>query len=115
MSQAGDVHPPADASGNAVTPEELAALREKLNLMQQIQMLQLQLNPSADHRRPQPTPNPNPNRPKVKVSVGSYSMSASEFQTYKKDCRDYQTLTGSPDNQVALQLRLHMDPDLKRI
>ena len=36
-------------------PDEIATLREKLRLMQEIQALQLQLNPGTGHSRTQPT------------------------------------------------------------
>ena len=50
----------------------------------------------------------------VKVPDGHYNMNLSEYRTYCKDCRDYKTLTNYTDNQVVLQMRLHMDNDLKR-
>ncbi len=51
----------------------------------------------------------------VKVPEGKYSMSLSEFRTYRKDCTDYQKLTGYKDEQVVLQMRMGMDSDLKRV
>ena len=82
---------------------------EKLELMQQIHALQLQLNAgvSGDPSRTQPAMS-------VKVPEGSYNMSPKEFRTYKKDCSTYRTLTGLPDNQVVLQLCMNMDAELKR-
>ena len=50
----------------------------------------------------------------VKVPEGIYSTSTAEFRTYRKDCMDYQTLTGYTEKQVVLQMRLNMDNDLKR-
>ena len=63
------------------TADEVVALREKLELMQQIHALQLQLNAGASGgpSRIQPAMS-------VKVPEGSYNMSPTEFRTYKKDC-----------------------------
>ena len=41
-------------------------------------------------------------------------MSLSEFCTYSKDRLNYKTLTGYTDNQIVLQMRLHMGSDLKQ-
>ena len=51
----------------------------------------------------------------VQVPEGKYSMSLSEFRTYRKDCTDFQKLTGYTDQQVVLQMRMKMDNDLKRV
>ena len=40
-------------------------------------------------------------------------MNLSEYHTYCKDCRDRKTLTNYTDNQVALQMYLNMNNDLK--
>ena len=50
----------------------------------------------------------------VKVPEGRHDMSLAEFRTYSKDCKDYAFLTQYSDQQVVLQMRLHMDVDLKR-
>ena len=50
-----------------------------------------------------------------KVPEGRYSMSLSEFRTFKKDCIDYAKLsTGLSDEQIVIQIRAYMDTDLKR-
>ena len=94
--------PSAPVAENA----ELVALQEKLRVMQQIQTLQAQLTvgqtqPAAQVRN-------------VKVPEGKYNMSMSEYRTYAKDCKSYQTLTSYDDRTVVLQMRLNMDDELKR-
>ena len=96
----GEVDPaPAAEAPDA----ELANLREKLALLQQIQVLQGRIGGTS-------TAVPK----NVKVPEGRYSMSLSEFKTYSRDCMDYRTLTNQTDNQIVLQLRLACDSDLKR-
>ena len=51
----------------------------------------------------------------MSVPEGSYNTSPTEFCTYKKDCSTHRTLTGLPDNQVVLQLRMDMNAELKHI
>ena len=88
---------------------ELNALREKLQLLQQIQQLQLQVNGGDQPRQPaQPTM-------RIKPPEGSYSMSRSDYRTYKKDVETFKSLTNYADAQIILQLRLNMDMDLKRV
>ena len=41
-------------------------------------------------------------------------MSLAKFRTYRKDCLDYKKLTKYNDEQIAIQIRLSMDVDLKR-
>ena len=41
-------------------------------------------------------------------------MSPSDYHTYRKDVLTYQILTQYSDRQIVLQMRLHMDIDLKR-
>ena len=41
-------------------------------------------------------------------------MSLADFRSFSTDCETYHQLTGLSDQQVVLQLRLHMDADLKR-
>ena len=90
-----------EVGGNA----ELLELREKVQLLQQIQALQNAVGMPPGHATV----------PKnVKVPEGRYSMSLSEYRTYSKDCVDYKTLTGLQDNQIVLQMRLNMDSDLKQ-
>ena len=50
----------------------------------------------------------------VKVPEGRYDMNSHDFHTFCKDCRDYKKLTQYSDEQVVLQVRMHMDSDLKR-
>ena len=88
---------------------EMNALREKLQLLQQIQQLQLQVNGGDQPRQPaQPTM-------RIKPPEGSYSMSCSDYRTYKKDVEIFKSLTNYADAQIILQLRLNMDMDLKRV
>lgn len=97
-----------DAVADAVAhPDENAALREKLALLQQIQQLQNTLNPSGTQ--------PAVNIKNVKVPEGSYKMSPTEYRTYENDCNAFKNLTGFTNYQIVSQLRLHMDPDMKRI
>ena len=105
-----DFDPNATANeGVQRTQEEIAALREKFTLLQQIQSLQSQLsNVTANPSRTQPAM-------RVKPPEGSYSMSQGDFRTYKKDVETYKILTKYSDAQIVLQLRLSMDADLKRI
>ena len=100
-----DPLPVEGAAANAGEQDaELLALREKVQLLQQIQNLQ---NAVA-------LPLGQATVPKnVKVPEGRYTMSLSEYRTYSKDCIDYKTLTGLNDNQIVLQMRLNMDNDLK--
>ena len=92
---------PAEPTGDNA---ELLALREKVQLLEQIQTLQNAVGMTQGHATV----------PKnVKVPEGRYNMSLSEYRTYAKDCVDYKTLTGLNDNKIVLQLRLNMDNDLK--
>ena len=50
----------------------------------------------------------------VKVPEGHYHMNPNEFRTYRKDYVDYKKLTQYTDEQVLLQMRLHMDNELQR-
>ena len=52
---------------------------------------------------------------RIKPPEGLYSMSRGDFRTYKKDVETYQRLTNFTEAQIILQLRLHMDMDLKRV
>ena len=49
----------------------------------------------------------------VKVPEGHYHVNPNEFRTYRKDSVDYKKLTQYTDEQVVLQMRLHMDNKLK--
>ena len=97
-----------DGAGVVLPAEEnaeLIALREKVQLLQQIQTLQNAVG--MPHQGHATVPK------NVKVPEGRYTMSLSEYRTYSKDCVDYKTLTGLNDNQIVLQMRLNMDNDLK--
>ena len=50
----------------------------------------------------------------VKVPEGHYTMSLSEYRTFRKDCIDYRKLTQYSDEQIVLQIRMNMDAALKR-
>ena len=97
---------------------ELIALREKLNILQQIQALQSQLNiGNTNNNNAQnvaPTSVAQPAM-RIKPPVGSISMSRSDFRTYKKDVETYKSLSNLNESQIVLQLRLEMDIDLKRV
>ena len=99
---------------------ELTALQQKLAILQQIKDLQAQVGmvptPStAATATSSSTPATHQARPKnVKVPEGRYHMSLADFRTFSTDCTTYQQLTGLSDQQIVLQLRLHMDADLKR-
>ena len=82
-------------------------LREKLALLQQIPELQNTLNPSGIQTAV--------NIKHVKVPEGLYTMYPTEYRTYENDCRAFANLTGFTNYQIVSQLRLHMDPDMKRI
>ena len=99
---------PVENGGNA-NDDDLAQLRERVQLLQQIQSLQLAIaTPNVQNVQ-------NATVPKnVKVPEGRYNMSLSEYRTYSKDCIDYKTLTGYRDDQIVLQMRLNMDSDLKQ-
>ena len=94
------------AQGAPVSSPEISALERKLELLQQISDLENSTNPRP--LRSQPVIS-------VKIPEGSYHMSLTEFRTYKKDRISYQVLTKCTDAQVVLQLRMHMDVDLKRV
>ena len=74
--------PPAAAAAaavaNAAANAELTALRQKLDVMQQIQQLQVQIG-----LQPQgATPRPAQPAMRIKPPEGSYSMSRDDFRTY---------------------------------
>jgi hypothetical protein len=97
---------------------ELNALREKLNILQQIQALQSQLNiGNTNTTNAQSVAPPSVAQPamRIKPPVGSISMSRSDFRTYKKDVETYKKLSNLHESQIVLQLRLEMDIDLKRV
>ena len=50
----------------------------------------------------------------VNVPEGTYTMSPSDYDTYRKDGLDYQILTQYSNRQIVLQMRLNKDIDLKR-
>ena len=60
-----------------VEDREVVTLREKLQLMQQIQTLTAQIS----------TPLGAKPAMRVKVPEGSYNMSPTEYRTYVKDCK----------------------------
>ena len=94
-------------------------------LQQQMAVLQLQ-SAAMQAQNPQQNVQPQPLQPnqlavpdikpitQVKVPEGQYNMSPADFRTYSKDILDYQILTQYTERQVVLQLRMHMDFDLKR-
>ena len=76
---------PAAEDAGAAENAELLALREKVQLLQQIKDLQNAVGMPQGHATV----------PKnVKVPEGRYNMSLSEYRTYAMDCVDYKTLTG---------------------
>ena len=94
-------------------------LQTKLDILQQIKALhaKLEIHPPAMPTSPILPGNGTPATPhvkNVKVPEGRYNMSLAEFRTFSTDCRSYLKLTNLTDAQVVLQLRLHMDSDLKR-
>ena len=106
----GTTPPPVEHQGVNVHGDGIEELQTKLALLQQIQELQ-----AAIGYTPPATPHPRSAIPQnIKVPEVRYTMSLSEFRTYSKDCLDYKTLTGYTDNQIVLQMRLHMDSDLKQ-
>ena len=111
--QDGDDGVPNDIN-NVSESAEIVELREKLRLLQEIQIVQSQII-----QQPAPTALPTPSRTqpviRVKPPVGLFTMSPADYRSYKKDCTAYQELTNLSDHQVVLQLRLSMDADLKRI
>ncbi len=102
-----------DVVEEVVEDAEVAALRTKLALLQQIQQLQnaTGLGPTVPQQVQVQTAMPTPKN--VKPPEGRYNMSLLEFRTYAKDCMDYKTLTRYTDEQIVLQMRLNMDSDLK--
>ena len=50
----------------------------------------------------------------VKVPEGTYTMSLSDYRTYRKDILDFHVLTQYTDRQIIFQMRLNMDIDLRR-
>ena len=84
--------------------DEMENLRQKLELLRQIQALNAEMN----------TPHVTKPAMHVRVPEGSYNVSPTEYRTYMKDCKSYLTLTQLSDH-VVLQLRMNMDSDLKRI
>ena len=49
----------------------------------------------------------------VPLPVGVYTMSPSEYRTYRKDVKDCQILNQHSDRQIVMEMRLKMDTDLK--
>ena len=96
----------------ATQQNELQALREKLEIMRQIQQLQHDIGLAPPPTRSTQVSSAIPKN--IKVPEGRYNMSLAEFRTYKRDCIDYKTLTGYNDNIVVIQMRLNMDSDLKQ-
>ena len=101
MSQTGTPPPTGGAGvgGTIQNDAELDRLREKLQILQQIQQLQGQLNPThnegvAGSSGTQPAM-------RVKPPVGSYSMTPAEYRSYKKDCTSFKKLTNLTDEQVG--------------
>ena len=102
----------------SVTPNENDTLQQQLTAMQlQLSSLQQQqmsavggaVATTTQHGTHDIRPIKN-----VKVPEGTYTMSPSDYRTYRKDVLTYQILTQYSDRQIVLQMRLHMDIDLKR-
>ena len=104
MSSNGE-HPPTVGAGASTSEAEIAALREKYELLQQIQALDSRMTLPSGAKPAM----------RVRVPEGTYNMSPTEYRTYVKDCKSYHQLTQMTDHDVVLQLRLNMDSDLKRI
>ena len=85
--------------------DEVENLRQKLELLRQIQALNAETN----------TPHGTKPAMHVRVPEGSYDMSPTEYRTYMKDCKSYLTLTQLSGHDVVLQIRMNMDSGLKRI
>lgn len=92
--------------------KQLQDMQNLVNLQMQAMQLQTQMMNNGNPRHP--TLADAAVTRQVKVPEGRYNMSLSEFRTYRKDCLDYQTLTGYTNKQIVLQMRLNMDQDLKR-
>ena len=106
----GTTPPPVEQQGINVYGDGIQELQTKLALLQQIQELQAAIGytpPATSHPRSAIPQN-------IKVPEGRYTMSLSEFLTYSKGCLDYKNLSGYTDNQIVLQMRIHMDSDLKQ-
>ena len=107
------------AGNPPVVDPTVEELQTKLDILQQIKTLHAQL---GIHPPAAPAPTTLPGNPQpamhhmknVKVPEGRYNMSLAEFRTFSTDCRSYLKLTNLTDAQVVMQLRLHMDGDLKR-
>ena len=97
-------------TGNVDVQQQLREMQNLMNLQMQAMQLQSQMFNNPRH----PTLAAASITRQVKVPEGRYNMSLSEFRTYRKDCLDYQTLTGYTNKQIVLQMRLNMDQDLKR-
>ena len=99
----GDGDPPATPAAGDLQ-QQIADMTALVQLQLQSMTMQTQLNSTLaiNHVK------------HVKVPEGHYHMNPNEFRTYRKDCVDYKKLTHYTDEQVVLQLRLHMDNELKR-
>ena len=90
--------------------QQLLNMQNLMNL--QMQALQAQTKLIAGNQQ---VPTPHSTLVKNgKVPEGRYTMSLSEFQTFRKDCEDYKALTSYSDPQIVMQIRLNTDVDLKR-
>ena len=96
----------------SVTPNENDMLQQQLQLssLQQQQMSAVggAVATTTQHGAHDIRPIKN-----VKVPEGTYTMSPSDYCTYRKDVLAYQILTQYSDRQIVLQM-CHMDIDLKR-